>query len=139
MRKDGAGFKEYAQAQSHTDKAGRAAAKIPIRKDGREKDVFRIAAKHCSGEWSNGEGTDREVSETAGPKFEHDHVSGIHFPKNSSFISPEYLATFKALEEKFGAWRKSHPETQLVVFGHAERDEEDPRPPSQVKMSGWIT
>lgn len=96
-------------------------------RDGWDKAKFRILVKHCSGDWSDGSGTEREVSEEAEPTFEHDHVSGIHFPKNTSFIAPAFLETFKTLQDKFGSWKQAHPNAKVVVFGHAEKDEEDPR------------
>ena len=37
------------------------------------------------------------------------------------------ITRFRELETAFADWRKEHPQAKLLVFGHAERDEEDPR------------
>jgi uncharacterized protein (TIGR02594 family) len=121
-------LKPVCQAKSHADELGRATVKVPIRKpEAADKAVFAIKAKHCSGDWSEGRGTDREVTEAAEVSFARTQISGIHFAKNKSFIAPEYLKVCKDLEGAFAEWRKAHPAAKIVVYGHSERDEEDPR------------
>lgn len=101
---------------------------MPIHKDRADKETFRILAKHGTGEWSNGKGTAREVLESVEPEFDHDHVSGIHFPKNSSFIVPGYLKVFREMETAFTKWKAKHPDGKIVIHGHAERDKQSPYP-----------
>lgn len=120
-------FMPYATFQAKPDATGRAVSKVAIHKDRLETETFRIQARHNGSPWSNGKDTDREVKESVGEKFEHTHVSGLHFAKDSSFIVPAYLKIFRELEKTYSEWKKSYPNAKVVVYGHAERDETDPR------------
>ena len=59
--------------------------------------------------------------------IDHTVVSGIHFEKDKSFIAPEFLDELKAVEKRFADWQKDHPRAKVVVFGHTDKDEDDPR------------
>lgn len=59
--------------------------------------------------------------------FKHALVPGIAFPKNTSFISPKAAAGFKSLEKTFLAWKEKYPKGRIVVFGHADAGESEPK------------
>ena len=133
FRKEQGEFKPYHKAQGHADASGRASVKCPLRKIQDPKDkpedpkaIFLFKVKHCSSEWSSGEGTEREVFEAAEIGFEHTQVSGIHFPKDKSFIADVYLDASCEVRRIYLAWKKTHDKAQLIVYGHCEKDEEDP-------------
>ncbi len=128
-------FKPVANSKTKTnaDASGRAVVKVCIPKASAVvpsgepiKAIFALKAKHCTANWSNGEGTEREVTETAEIQFKHTLVSGIHFAQNKSFIAPQYLKVFKEFESTLKTWWKENDSAHFVIFGHVERDEEDP-------------
>jgi outer membrane protein OmpA-like peptidoglycan-associated protein len=133
LLKEKGDFKVVESAKGHADANGRATAKVPIRKpaeaEGKSaaKAIFALKTKHCTADWSKETGTEREVTETAEQGYEHTQVSGIHFTQNKSFIAPQYLKVFRDLESEFKSWRATREYAKIVIYGHAERDEEDPR------------
>jgi len=123
LRKTGNRYEPDGTAQGHVNEDGKAVAKLPIRKKEDPKDTFILKAKHCSGDWSNGQGTDREVSEVAEVDLEHTQVSGVHFPAGKSFISDDYLKAFCDLKTTYNEWKSSHDKAKIVVYGHTESNE----------------
>ncbi len=140
LRKEKGVFKPYEKAQGHLDETGRVTVKIPIRKNEDPKSTFIIKVKHCTADWSSGQGTEREVSETAEFSFEHTQVSGLHFPKDKSFISDDNLHVFYELKKTFLDWKKSQDKAQIIVYGHSEADKDgDPHPISRSRaMSAFL-
>ncbi len=132
LRLEKAGYKPYEKAQGHLDDTGHITVKVPIRKSEEQKSTFIIKVKHCTAEWSTGQGTEREVNETAEISFEHIQVSGLHFPRDKSFISDDNLNIFYELKKTYLDWKKSHEKAQIIVYGHSEADRDgDPHPISR--------
>jgi hypothetical protein len=123
FRKENAEIKSAKKVQVHTDASGRATVVLPVPASEEPKATFVIKVKHCSGEWSSGQGTEREVSETAEISIEHTQVSGIHFPKGKSFIADIYLDALSEVKKTYSDWKKTHDKAQIVVYGHCESDE----------------
>ncbi len=120
------------RAQGHADASGRAKAAFPIRKGDRLVSTFALTAKHCSEDDFCDPRADRAVTETAVISFEHTQVSGLHFPKNSSFIGDESLEILCELKKTYLDWKKTHDKAQIIVYGHAEADQDgDPHPLSK--------
>ena len=113
-----------ARAQSHIDKTGRATAKVPIRKDDSQESTFALKAKHCSQEDFADPRADRVVTDTAEITCEHIEVSGLHFPKDKSFIGDEYLGVLCEVKKTYLDWKKTHPNAQILIFGHSEADKD---------------
>lgn len=125
FRKEIGGFKPISKAQAHMDGSGRAKAVFPVPAGEEAKATFAIKVKHCSADWSSGQGTEREVTETAEISIEHTQVSGIHFPKGKSFIADIYLDILCEVKKTYLEWKKTHDKAQIVVYGHTESDEQD--------------
>lgn len=125
LRKVANGFMPDASAQCHVDESGVAKAHLPIRKKEESSEIFAIQAKHCTGEWSNPQGTERHVSREAEVSFGHIQVSGIHFPVGKSFIPDPYLKVLCELKSTYVEWKKTRPDAKIIVFGHTELDEAD--------------
>jgi hypothetical protein len=118
------GYKVVERAQAHADEKGLAKVKFPIRKTDAPKANFTIKSKHGSTEWSSGQGTEREVGETAEVSFERTQVSGIHFPKDKSFIADGYINGLCELKNQYLEWKKNHESAQIIVYGHSEADKD---------------
>ena len=125
FRKVNGEFKAIKKIQAHADASGRAQAVLPIPESEEPKATFAIKVKHCSAEWSSGQGTERDVSETAVISIEHTQVSGIHFSKGKSFIADIYLDTLCEMKKTYLEWKKAHAKAQIVVYGHTEQDEQE--------------
>ena len=120
------------RAQGHVDAAGRATTSFSIKKGDKPESTFALKAKHCSADDFGSPRADRVVTETATISFEHTQVSGLHFPKNSSFIGDESLETLCELKKTYLDWKKTHDKAQIIVFGHAEADQDgEPHPVSK--------
>ncbi|MEO6095701.1 MAG: transglycosylase SLT domain-containing protein [Fibrobacteria bacterium] len=127
FRKENGEFKAIKKAQTHVDASGRGKALLPVPASEEPKATFAIKVKHCSADWSSGQGTEREVTETAEISIEHTQVSGIHFQKGKSFIADIYLNALCEVKKTYLEWKKTHAKAQIVVYGHTEQDEqEDP-------------
>ena len=125
FRKEKGENKPIKKVQSHADVSGRVTALLPVTASEEPKVTFVIKVKHCSGEWSSGQGTEREVSETAEISIEHTQVSGIHFSKGKSFIADIYLDALCEVKKIYLEWKKTHEKAQIVVYGHTEQDEQE--------------
>ena len=125
FRKENGEFKTIKKVQAHVDASGRANAVLPVPASEEPKATFAIKVKHCSAEWSSGQGTEREVTETAAISIEHTQVSGIHFQKGKSFLADIYLNTLCEVKKTYLEWKKTHDKAQIVVYGHTENDEQE--------------
>ncbi|GEM_PF-5958130 len=123
------------RAQGHADAAGRAKTSFSIEKGDKPESTFALKAKHCSADDFEGPRAVRVVTETATISFERTQVSGLHFPKNSSFIGDEFLETLCELKKTYLDWKKTHDKAQIIVYGHAEADR-DGEPHSVSKSRG---
>ena len=124
IRKENGVFKPIKKVQAHADSSGRAKAVLPVPAREEPKATFAIKVKHCSTDWSSGQGTEREVTETAEISIEHTQVSGIHFQEGKSFIADIYLDTLCEVKKTYLEWKKTHDKAQIVVYGHTENDEQ---------------
>lgn len=118
------------KAEGHADENGVAFVKLPIYQpqgyQGGPIEYFTVF-KHVMAKALSTESHPRDVSEMAIRSADHTLIPGISFSKETSFIGPKAAAGLKDLERKAGEWEKNYPKGQIVVFGHAEQDETDPK------------
>ncbi len=120
------------RAQGHVDAAGRATTSFPVKKGDKAESTLALKAKHCTADDFEDPRADRVVNQTAAISFERTQVSGLHFPKNSSFIGDESLQTLCELKRTYLDWKKTHDKAQIIVYGHSEADQDgEPHPVSK--------
>jgi outer membrane protein OmpA-like peptidoglycan-associated protein len=132
LHKQNGVFKVVENVTGYNDQDGKVTVLLPIYKPSPEttEAIYCIKVNHCSGtetDWSEGIGTERTVNETAKPSFEHIQISGLHFSQNKSFIAPPYLKVMPKLVAEFRKWRETHDGARILIYGHAEHDEQDPK------------
>jgi hypothetical protein len=99
---------------------------VPQGHAGGPVDYFLIF-KHVLAKALSTEKEPRTVSEMALKSADHALMPGASFARDSSFIGPQAAKDLKRLESKVNAWKEKYPNGQIVVFGHAEKGEKDPK------------
>jgi outer membrane protein OmpA-like peptidoglycan-associated protein len=117
------------KGEGHAKADGAAVVILPVYKprnhNGDPVEYF-FQVTHSLAEMLTGEKTSRKVSDTALKSADHALVSGTVFEKDSSFIPPQGAKALQTVEQKFQEWEKKHPQkSQIVVYGHADKDEKD--------------
>lgn len=126
------GPKFVVKAEGNAGEDGKAVVKLPVYQptgySGGPVDYFLIF-KHKLAEALNADNLQRRVSEFALKSADHELIPGLAFPKNSSFIHPQAAGELKTLENKLKEWdgRSSSGKVQIVVFGHAGKEEKEPK------------
>jgi hypothetical protein len=119
-----------AKGEGHAQSDGIATISLPVYHPnghtGEPVDYF-LAFKHKLAEILKPESLVRKISEVALKSADHILVPGMCFEKNTSFIRPNSAEGMKALENRFKEWEKEHPKGKIVVFGHANSDEKEPK------------
>jgi hypothetical protein len=119
-----------ARGEGHAQADGIATITLPVYHPtghtGEPVDYF-LAFKHKLAEILKPESLLRKISEVALKSADHILVPGLCFEKNTSFIRPNSAEGMKALESRFKDWEKTHPKGKIVVFGHANADEKEPK------------
>lgn len=119
-----------AKGEGHAQADGIATISLPVyHPDGHtgEPVNYFLAFKHRLAEILKPESLLRKISEVALKSADHILVPGMCFEKNTSFIRPNSAEGMKALESRFKEWEKKHPKGKIVVFGHANADEKEPK------------
>ncbi|MEO7425615.1 MAG: TIGR02594 family protein [Fibrobacteria bacterium] len=116
------------RAEGHAQSDGTAVITLPVYKpkahEGEPVDYFLIF-KHKLAKLLQPESLLRKISETALKSTDHQLVPGISFAKDTSFIRPRSAAGLKPLESHFKDWERKFPKGKIIIFGHANPDEED--------------
>jgi outer membrane protein OmpA-like peptidoglycan-associated protein len=119
-----------AKGEGHAQADGIATITLPVYHPtghtGEPVEYF-LAFKHKLAEILKPESLLRKISEVALKSADHFLVPGMCFEKNTSFIRPNSAEGMKGLETRFKEWEKKHPKGKIVVFGHANADEKDPK------------
>jgi len=124
------GLELIAKGEAHAQANGTASFSLPVYKpnghEGGPVDYF-LVFKHKLADVFKPDSLIRKVSEMALKSADHVLVPGIAFPKDGSFIRPQAAEALKNLESRFKQWESDHPKAKIVVFGHANPDEKDPK------------
>jgi uncharacterized protein (TIGR02594 family) len=124
------GSELIARGEGHAQADGTAVITLPVYKpnghQGEPVDYF-LVFKHRLAKAFQPESLLRKISETALKSADHALVPGISFPRGRSFITPKAAGALKTLETRFKGWEGKHPKGKVVIFGHANSDEKDPK------------
>lgn len=118
------------RAEGHAQADGIATITLPVyhpNGHGGEPVDYFLAFKHKLAEILKPDTLLRTIEEVALKSADHILVPGIGFDKNTSFIRPNAADGMKALESRFKEWEKKYPKGKIVVFGHANTDEKEPK------------
>lgn len=128
--KTASGSEVVSKAEGHADASGMARFVLPVyypTQYAEQAVEYFLVFKHRLTKALETIDVPRTVTEVALKAADYSLVTGIGFAKNSSFIGPDSAQDLKKLEEKFNEWQKKFPKGQIVVYGHAETDEKDPK------------
>lgn len=121
------GPESISKAQGHIDK-GKAKTRIPVYipqykdEDGNHlaKVEYYFTAKHGASDLLKDESKIKLVDRMAERHIESHILQDVAFATGKSFVSPRHAPALKSMVSRIKAWKATHPDAKLAVFGHAD-------------------